>query len=536
MIVSLSAAIGVTLFTVARLRRYLLFFQQDGYSGSRFFRWLKEKHAFDKRGSLVALLPLIGIFCLPLWLASILSVLCALALWAISWSIESDPRTSGKVRLVMTQRASKIYSLALFISVLGALLSISAVLALGGDWEAWAAIIIWIQITPFTLPVANSILWPFEQELQARFKRDAEGILKDVHPFIIGITGSYGKTSTKAVLGDLLNQCVGPTFWPRGSINTVMGITRDIRENLRPSHRFAIIEMGAYGIGSIKKLCDFTPPRAAIVTAVGLMHLDRFGGTENIYRAKSELPQALPKDGILVCNGDNPGARRMGTEFRTGTVLFYGFDETKGLLDCRASELEFTPEGSRFTIDWRGKKYKVTTPLLGKPAVSNALAAFSLTCALGGSPAFVAASLSTIQPVKNRLSIEKAGGATYLHDAFNSNPSGFEAALEVLKGMPVQRKILVTPGMIELGEKQESENEKVGEQAGSFLNLAIIVGATNRAPLVRGLKKGGLEEKNVCVVDTRAEAFERLAALRASGDGILIENDLPDLYEGDARF
>lgn len=526
--------IALISFASKRLLRYLLYFQQEGYEPARFFLWFKRVCAFDRRGSLVVVS---GVVASRLFGGDELFLgVIAVTLIGIGYFVESDPREVGKVRLSMTARANKIYQLAL---CLYALVTIIALLALTHETQEVikvGVLLILIQTIPLQIPLANWLLWPIEKTIQENFKREAETKLRAIHPVVIGITGSYGKTSTKAILGDLLNQCVGSTHWPRGSINTVMGITRDIRENLRPTHKFSIIEMGAYGVGSIRRLCDFTPPSAAIVTAVGVMHLERFGSEEGIYKAKSELPQALPKNGILVCNGDNPGARKMATEYYTSSTYLYGMDSNAGILDTYGKEITLSASGSSFVIVWRGKEYHVTTPLIGIPAISNALGAFTMACALGGNPSYIAAALSTAKPVKNRLSVEKSRGVTYLQDAFNSNPTGFAAALRVLKESDAKRKILITPGMIELGTRQFEDNRSIAESAGSFLNAIIVVGETNKAAFASGLKSSGMQEESIHYVETRTEGFNLLRKMEMEGDIVLIENDLPDLYEGDARF
>lgn len=525
--------IGLLLFAFRRSLRYLMYFQQEGYESERFFHWFRSRRAFDTRGSIAAVTALAAARIFghhQIWFA-----LLGLALFVIAWIVEADPRESGKVRLKMTQRAMKIMQLAILLYAVLLGFYFYHLNYTADFYNILIRTFFVIQTVPFFILLSNLLLAPLEKVVQEKFKNEALAKLAQIQPFVIGITGSYGKTSTKAILGDLLNQCVGSTHWPRGSINTVMGITRDIRENLRPSHQFSIIEMGAYGVGSIRRLCEFTPPKAAIVTAVGVMHLERFESVDAIYKAKSELAQALRKDDILVCNGDNPGARRMAKEYETSRTFLYGIESPEGV-DCYAKDIQLSTSGTSFTIVWEGKEYPVKTPLLGRPAISNALGAFTLVCALGGEPTYVAASLSTTQPVTNRLSLEKGKGVRYLQDAFNSNPIGFTAALEVLKESGAKRRILITPGMIELGKRQYEDNKSVAEYAGQFLELAVIVGTTNRAALIDGLTKAGMASEKIITVESRNKGFETLKTLQQDGDVVLIENDLPDLYEGNARF
>jgi len=535
-------AAGLLFFGWRRILSYLRFYQQEEYSSTRFRAWIKEKKAFDRRGTIVVVSTLIIAKFFPTGLPAILvAMLGASALAWVVTCLESDPRTSGKIKLNMTQRANKIASVAF---VLYGLIVAAPVWATCSacHYECPPLIrlsllsLVFVQIPPVVVMLANAILWPAEKALQDRFVNDAKRILREVDPFVVGITGSYGKTGAKAALGDILNQCLGPTFWPKKSINTVLGITRTIRETMKPYHKYAVMEMGAYNIGSIKRLCDFTPPRAALVTAVGIMHLERFGSPESVYTAKSEIAQALPHDGILVCNGDSPNARRMATEHRSGTTLLYGFDQSAGHLDCYATDISFDDKGTRFVIHWKGQQYPGRTPLLGRPALLNILGAFTMACALGANPAYVVACIANLEPVDNRLVLDRKPGVSFLRDAYNSNPTGFAAALEVLHNLPARKRVLMTPGMIELGDQQFDENKRVAAMAATIADLIIIVGHTNQEALLQGLRDANYPSDRYVLAETREEAFAAVQARCEAGDIVLIENDLGDLHEGAVRF
>jgi len=534
--------LGLLEFGYRRTLSFLRYFQQEEYSSLRFLSWIKEKRAIDTRGT--AVLAVAGLLSLALpgsWSALIIATAASLALALVVHLVEEDPRRSGKLKLNMTQRANKIalVSFALYLGL--ALIPVVAFCSCCGGCErgpSYTALfgLLLVQAPPFLIIVANKLLWPAEKALQDRFYSEAKRILREVDPFIIGITGSYGKTGAKAALGDLVTQCLGPTFWPTKSINTVMGITRAIREGLKPYHRFAVIEMGAYNQGSIQRLCEFTPPRAALVTAVGIMHLERFGSPENVYRAKSELAQALPSDGVLVCNGDSPNARRMAGEYRKGPTLLYGFDESAGHLDCRASALSFGDTGTSFVIHWKGAELPGRTPLLGRPALLNALGAFTMVCALGADPAYAAACLANLEPVDNRLVLDRKADVSFLRDAYNSNPVGFAAALEVLGSLKASRRIVMTPGMVELGDQQDGENRRLARLCAGVADLIIVVGSINKASILAGLSDAGCPAERIITVESRDEAFATLRDRQRSGDLVLIENDLGDLLEGTVRF
>ncbi len=530
------------LFFTCRGLRYLRYFQQEEYNGNRFKDWFLEKSAFDKKGTLIALAAAaLSRFATggDMVLCLIICLLASAAVVFVGFQ-EEDPRKVGKIKLNMTDRATAIYNLALGLYSIAVILTIIGTYALGAAdniYIYWLVVIGLIQSTPIWIAIANGILWPNELKKQQAFLQEAKDILADYKPYTIGITGSYGKTSTKAILGSIL-EAIEPTFWTPGSINTEMGITRQIRENLKPQQELAIIEMGAYQIGSVAKLCRFTPPDAGLITAVGVMHLERFGGIENIYKAKCELPQAIPADGLLVCNGDNPGARQMATDYPKATTLLYGLEPNIGHLDCWMSDIDAKMEGTTFIIHWQDKEYPGFTKLLGVPMLSNLVGAFTMACALGKDPDYVMAAIFSLEPANNRLNLRKNGDGFILDDSYNSNPIGFASALEVLEVLEGGRKILMTPGMVELGDLQAAENRQVALKAASVCDLVLIIGDTNKEALKAGLQEGGLAPDKLMEFANRDAALAYLTSPehRQAKDLILIENDLPDLYEAIAGF
>lgn len=536
-----------------RSLRYLQYFQQEEYEGGRFFRWYVSKGAFDTRATPLLIVSLV-ILILPIPFSALLSALYTSAILLFVCLSEEDPLKAGKLRLKMTQRASRIHKYAICYYAI-TLAFVAYIFYTFFDSLTIVAFIVvqflFIQSTPLWLILSKLSLDPQEKSIQEGFANQARDVIKEYQPTIVGITGSYGKTSTKILLKDILGS-VYPTFSTPGSVNTYMGVTRKIREEMNSSHKFAVIEMGAYYKGSITRMCSLTPPKAALVTIVGLAHLERFGSQENIYHAKSELPQAVPDDGIIVVNGDYEYTRRMAKEHKKKTTLLYGMEQDKGHLDCIMSDITYSEEGTNFTITWKGEEYKGFTKLLGRPNLENVLGAFTMACALGTPCDVALASIRNAKAESNRLELQKThignvaitngkaprdGQIVKLNDAYNSNPLGFKAALDVLSHMPGGRKVLVTPGMIELGEKQYEENQEAGKQAAKICDLVLVVGGTNKDALVDGLKAGGLEESKLKEFPLMADALSYLATdYLESGDVMLIENDLPDLYEGVVKF
>lgn len=510
--------LGLFVFLHRRTLRFLHILQQDDYSVSRMLHWVRDKKAFDRRGTLALLLGGILAFLFDssvFWLISGVSFI----FWGL---VEPDPRREAKLSLKMTPRAQRLFwttGLLEGVGALGIFLLTSTPLSF----------LLVVQGVPLFLALAVWVQSFKEHSLQRRFLSEAREKFQQVSPYTIGITGSYGKTSVKNALGEVLQIALGPTFWPHKGVNTPMGITRWIRESLKQGHDYAVMEMAAYGEGSIRRLCELTPPHAAIVTAVGLTHLERFGSQEAIYRGKSELPQAVPEEGIVVYNGDDPLVRKMSQEFPKQTTLLYGFHGDD--LDCKGRDVVTEERGTSFVVDWEGRSYSGFTPLHGVSALSNLLGVFCMACALGADPEFVLAIFRNLKPVDNRLQVVRVGSSTHIRDAYNSNPQGFRSALNLLSQMKGKRRILMTPGIIELGERQEKENEAVAREAAGVCDLALVVGPVNRTPWTTGLKKGGLSESQILYFPHRDEAFSCYQELQKEGDVLLIENDLTDLYE-----
>ena len=239
-----------------------------------------------------------------------------------------------------------------------------------------------------------AVLAPYERHTQRAYYGEAVQQLARVQPFVIAVTGSYGKSSSKAMLAHLL-QFHAPTLAASGSINTVMGVTRHLREDLVPGHRFLVVEMGAYAVGSIRRLCALTPPAAGLVTALGDAHLERFGSTEAIFRAKSELADAVPPGGVLVCNADSPNALRMAEAHGDRRVFLYG-ERHEGRLDTRVSQIRFSRQGTHFVLTTGERAYECFTPLLGRPIILNLAGAFTLAVAVGVDPEVAVAAFRKI--------------------------------------------------------------------------------------------------------------------------------------------
>lgn len=504
-----------------RLLAYLRYFQQEGYEPLRFLTWANVRSLTDP-GFWLA----VGAWWLTArrpWLAGLAFVAGGLALARL----QPDPRRSGKIPLRMTWRATRVLTVA---AMFGALLWTALILAYwtGMLRPVFTVAAILFAAAPLLLVAANAVLIPYEQYVQKQYEAEAAHAVAEMRPFIIGITGSYGKSSTKAILAHIL-QFHAPTLAATGSINTIMGVTRHIREELVPGHRYMVVEMAAFKIGSIRRLCQLTPPSAAIITAVGDMHLERFGSLDAIVTAKSELAEALPDEGLLVVNADSPGALTIAKRTPKRRVLLYGESSTEDLA-TRLEDVRFSPQGTSFVLRTKARTYQCFTPLHGRPIVLNLAGAFTLATAVGVDPDLIVAALGTLKPVSNRLEVVEEKGVTWIRDAYNSNQFGFRAALELATALPVKRRFLATPGVIELGASQAAVNRTLSREAAAVCDSTLVVAETNREAFVAGHKDAGREDRLVPVAG-RKEAFEWLKAHVVEGDAVILENDLPDLYE-----
>jgi len=386
------------------------------------------------------------------------------------------------------------------------------------------------QFTFINVALANILLFPIEELIRFYYIFTAQRKMRTINPVVIGITGSYGKTTTKEILAQLLSTRYNVLKTPR-SYNTLMGICKVIREDLKPQHRFFVVEMGAYKPGEIARICRLVRPRVGIITAVGPMHLERFKTIENVAKAKYELIQSLPPNGTAIFNGDDPVCVRLSQETKI-PVLKYGVQCVEAGLNLLAQNISVDGKGSQFELVEQGKlPQKARTQLLGRHNVSNILAATLAALQFEISFKEVIRALAALSPVEHRLQLIKgANGITYLDDAYNSNPIGASVALEVL-GMMSGSKFLVTPGFVELGKIEYSENQELGRKAASVCDHVFLVGGPQRAePIIKGLEEKQFDMSHVLVFDRLDQAREKLREMVKPDDWVLFENDLPDTY------
>ncbi len=302
---------------------------------------------------------------------------------------------------------------------------------------------------------------------------------------VIGITGSYGKSSTKEFLTTILSNKFNVLQTP-GNTNTEIGVARIVLKHLKPEHDVFIVEAGAYKIGEIRKICRMVVPRVAIVTAVKDSHLALFGSLGKIQKAKFELIESLPQFGTAIFNFDNEGSRELSRKaegLNLAKIITYGSD---GQASLRATEIEENIEGISFKVE--GVKFFAPVP--GKHNVSNLLAALAAGRELGLTLEEMAEQVQNVRLREHTLSkVKVSDKLVLLDDTYNANPDGVTAALDYLNLYRGWQKIIIFPGMLELGEKSEAEHQRVAEKITEVCNYAFFTSRDFAAPLQKILNK-----------------------------------------------
>ncbi len=387
-------------------------------------------------------------------------------------------------------------------------------------------------LAPVSVLGAGRLLAPVEQAIARRFLGEAARRMRAYPGRVVGITGSYGKTTTKHILGDLLASRYRVLKTPAG-VNTTMGITRVVREELKDDQEIFVVEMSAYGPGEIREVCDLVHPSLGILTAVGVQHLERFGTPERIAEAKYELVAALPAGAPAVINADDPVcvqlARRARAEGKR--VLLYGLGEPGRELAVCGLDLTAGPRGSRFrVVVAQGGSETFETPLLGRWNISNVLGAIAAALECGLSLDGLRGPVAALQPAPRRLEIKEEGGILRILDVANANPRGAEMALEVLGQFAGGSRILITPGMVELGPLEAEENRRFGQRAAAVCDYVVLVGPAQTRPIRQGLLEAGFAEERIRTARHSGEVADHLAGIVRPGDVLLYENRLPDTY------
>jgi UDP-N-acetylmuramoyl-tripeptide--D-alanyl-D-alanine ligase len=537
-----------------RFTYFLQMFQQHGYKLNEFRNWIFQ-YFYTRVVIPEHFLFIIVIFSLLFFLSERLTITAAawiLGLFTIFWFGSASSFKAGKDKkpLVYTPRMKRLAAtlgiLLLFLvyiivdlSFSGRLMNspivirnaASAILMAEPYFLLFGLVLIDISV-PLFLFLAALLMKPVENRVHNRFKKKARNKLAEMRDLkIIAITGSYGKTSTKYLISALLKERHSVCMTP-GSYNTPMGICKVINNDLNHRHQILILEMGARYEGNIKELCEIAKPDIAVITNVGKAHLETFGSVEVIAREKSTLAAELNEGGTLILNADDELVAPMSELNKDAEIVYAGIQNGT----VTASDISYNEKGTQFTMKWVDKadsadEQRIEMKLLGAHNIQNFLLAAAVARAFNIRPGTIALAARQIEPVEHRLELKQQGGLIIIDDAFNSNPVGARNAVEILSSFNTGRKIIITPGMIELGDIQDQENRKFGNHiAKAKIDLVILVGKNQTASILEGIRDIAGDDLNVRVVNSLFEANEIVREYAKEGDVILYENDLPDTY------
>lgn len=523
-----------SIYMIVNFKHDIHMLQQNSYRIDRYWKWL------NRSGDISSATRLVNVGILFLLFSTLLTPALNAIIVAATCIVQGviALRQKFKKPLVFTRRVWRIYSVCAIIGI-AVVLALALTVGRGGSdaflyysgGQVTLGALLVICVFSWAIAILSVfILKPVEAAINRKYRNEAVSILKSMPDLkIIGITGSYGKTSTKHYLQSILSEKYDVLMTP-GSYNTPMGVIRTVREMMKPYNEVFICEMGAKQLGDIKEICDMVNPQIGIVTAVGPMHLESFKTIGNVQKTKFELIDALPSDGLGVVNNDFEWCANRKVD--NVKVSRYGVASHDNC-DFWAENVAYTPQGTTFTVVGKdGTRVELRTRLVGECNISNLVAATIVALQMGLSADEIRRGVEAIEQVEHRLNVKKTpGGVTIIDDAFNSNPAGSRMAVDVLSQFKDGKRIIVTPGMIELGSEQERLNHELGEHIGKNVDVAVIVGAYNRNALVDGILSTEFNKDNLHIVDSFADSQILLSKILKPGDTVLYENDLPDSFK-----
>ena len=493
--------------------------QQNSYFAKRYFGWLTG--AFSVATVLAiaftaaeALLFAFGKY-IPL------AAVSAVSLFRIPRALNG--RKKSIKPLVFTKRVKRMYFAA---AALGVVLGAAAFFAKNVVLQA--IFCAYTNILPLACFAVLFLTKPAEIMISNRYVNDAKKRLSDLPQLkTIGVTGSFGKTSVKYILGRMLSEKYNTLITPE-NFNTPMGIVRTVREKLEPQHEIFVAEMGAKKTGDIKELCELAKPCTGIITAVGYQHLDTFGSIENIISTKFELADYVcAEGGTVFLNTDNDYIRKTADKYN---FISYG---TRDDADYIARNIKYDRNGLKFEILKRcdGTVIPIHSKLLGEHNALNITGAAAVASEFGVSAREITSAASSLKAPPHRLELKSyIGGSLLIDDAYNSNPNGCLSAARVLGSFEGMKRIIVTPGLVELGEKEAECNRRLGEEAAKNADVIIFVGKKRSRPLIEGVDKTDFDKSNLYVAESFKDATQIFIPMCDKNTVVMFENDLPDNY------
>jgi UDP-N-acetylmuramoyl-tripeptide--D-alanyl-D-alanine ligase len=451
------------------------------------------------------------------WIWPVAAIGEAAVLAAAPFGLGVRGRTS---RLGWTRRLTTLAAVVAAIGVAGT----AAGAVAGGLAGAVGAASVVALVAPGLVDAGLAATRPIEDLLARRFVRRAAARLAEVRPLVVAITGSYGKTTTKGYIAHLSGASRRVVASP-ASFNNRAGLARTVNEHLVAGTEVLVAEMGTYGPGEIAEMCSWLNPRVSVITAIGPAHLERFRSLDRTLTAKAEIAATAE---VVVLNVDDERLAALAETLRRAgkrVIAASGSDRAADVAVVLVAEgLELLVAGEPVGAASLASGDRPTS-------LSNLACAAAVALELEVASEDVLMRLPSVPVPPNRLQRYVAdGGYVVLDDTFNSNPAGARLALQRLaQEAPTGRRVVVTPGMVELGRTQFAENAAFGEAAALVASDVVVVARTNRRALVEGARRAG-SPSSVHVVDRLDEAVAWVRATLLSGDAVLYENDLPDHF------
>lgn len=521
------AVIAVLLATAMLLSsaKLLGILQSCTYSNRKLSEWMRKKYNLTLGRHLLlalccglssAVLALVFSFA-GQW-ASIIS-LAAFAIFFVLY-INADTKLSLRSPATLTPRFMRLMAAVWLVNAILAYLAVTLLNfadylwgnALFSDLKYVALAVFPLLIAPIVC-LSNLVIKIYEVPRNAKYVKDAAKKLAAAHPIVVGITGSYGKTSTKIILSRMLAKKYSVLSTPR-SHNTPLGISKTINDcpDLSACDVF-VAEMGARHVGDIAALCKLCPPDYSIITGICPQHLESFGSLENIVKGKGEILQSTKSCAFIAADCFE---------------RFAGSPCKIVACDC-VGNVRPDCDGTTFTLALGDRTADVRTRLLGAHAAYNIGLCAQCASAMGVSFEDICAAIAELDYIEHRLQLIKSNGVNIIDDGFNANIVGAAAALEVLKSFG-GKKTVVTPGLVELGILDHEENAALGAKLVGF-DRVILVGDTLVGYIREGYLGAGGDPEKLTVVPTLFKAEELLSGNLKKGDTVLFLNDLPDVYK-----
>lgn len=512
--------------------KFFQIIQLSSYKVKGYFLWLKDTKA--KYVSRMILLSLLSLFCV-LVTNTLFDVYHDKALYSYIGLIfyfyfaivliVNLYQTPKKVPLKHTKRMARL-NVAMFIFIAVFSFFIIAFSTEYLSFIKFGALCLTPLFVPVIVPLVHLIMVPMENLIVKKYVFQASLKLKKCTNLIkIGITGSFGKTSTKYILNTILSEKYKVCMSPH-SFNTPSGLSRVINDYLDPEDEILIAEMGARRVGDIKELCDFIKPKYGIITGIGIQHLMSFKSLDNIIKTKNELINSLPEDGYAIFNGNTEGSVKLYKQCKLEKDIISSNNKDSKI---KAKNVSFDENGTKFDLIIKNKTYNCSTALLGDHNVENILLCVQMAKKLGLTDEQIVSGISKLKPVPHRLEIIKTESNIILDDSYNASVDGCEVALNVLSCLG-KRKIVITPGLVELGEKEKQENINFGKKIAKVADIVVIVNKVNFEAIKTGLNSENFDEENIYQAETLDKAKLLMKDFLKENDAILFENDLPDNY------